>query len=121
EQRQQTEAMTRLKVAEDAVPPGRNQVDTLEQSVGSMEEIQTRRRKDLNVIRDSRRDVKEHSKRVTASLSALDIAENLRLAQEELGRIQGVADEVDELKKYFRENPAPDTEQLDALNENRKN
>jgi DNA repair exonuclease SbcCD ATPase subunit len=114
------DAVKRLIEAENAVQPGKNKVDTLEQSLRSMEERQTKLRKDITDQRENRRALEQRANRVTAKLLALDDTEDLKLAQKELERVQEIAREVDAIKRYLREYPAPDKKELDALKTNRQ-
>jgi DNA repair exonuclease SbcCD ATPase subunit len=120
ERQQRADAAKRLTDAEKPVQPGKNKVETLEKEVHSMENKQAQRKEDLNDQRDQRRDLEQRKKRVAAKLRVQDDTENLYIAQKELKRAHEIAQGIDDLKKYLRENPAPDDAQLEALKTNRR-
>jgi predicted nucleic acid-binding Zn-ribbon protein len=120
EKRGRTEAANRLNEAAGELGPAKKNVESLVQSVHFNEKRQAQRRENLKALRDNRRGLELCAKRVDAKLVALDDAEKLKLEQQALDRAQGIAQAIDEIKKYLRENPAPEKKELDALKTNRQ-
>jgi len=120
EKQQRAEAVQRWQQHQQATEPARQQVETAAQRVNDQQRQQLERRNDLGARRDRRRDLQALARRVDSRLRALDDADRLSSAQEELRRVREKAARIAELETSLRENPAPDKKTLDALKENRQ-
>lgn len=120
EEKGRADAAKRLKEAEDAVGPEEQKVESLAHSIQLLEAEQSRRRSELGGCRGTQRALKQRSMQITAQLTALDNADKLCTAQDDLRRAQDVVQRAAEITAWLSDHPVPDAPQLAALKENRQ-
>jgi DNA repair exonuclease SbcCD ATPase subunit len=120
EEKSRADAARRFVEAQNAIAPVKKEVESAEEAVRSLGALQSQRRSDLVKLRGEQRDLQQRTNRVGDSLRALDDADRLIVAQEELHRAQDLARRAAEIGNYLSENPVPDKTTLDAIKVNRQ-
>jgi cell fate (sporulation/competence/biofilm development) regulator YmcA (YheA/YmcA/DUF963 family) len=117
---QRDEAVKRLGEAEESVQKAKTEAWMLEPPVQTIEDQQKQRKTNLNTLRGQRMELQQSAKYVAEILLALEAAEKLKLAEQDLEAAQTIADRISEIRGYVANNPTPDKAKLDALKKARE-
>ena len=120
EQQQRTAVAERVLHDDRAVAPALQKVETVGQTVNIMKQKKAERRKEIANKNDTRRELRKREHRVIAKLGALDDVDRLATAQDIHNRARAIAQDIDEIEKYFAEKPVPEKTQLEMLKNNRQ-
>ena len=115
ERRRRADAASRLADAERLVVPAREFVVETEAKLGSLDEKQLTRKRNLNELRDQRRKMEQQAKSIAARLRHLDAADRVADARSDMERAKRVEAEIAGIKRFLLENPGPEQGQLDQL------